>query len=164
MAPWQHRALSNVGDSVELAQLAANLAQTRAAIDLWQYAVLRIPAAARDVSIASDTKLLDGVLASAVGWLELLQLRAAEGDDKRLVAAFTHEIGQCAEWAEEARLALRLIAAIPTVDRRSCRLDAHQASAHDRRLSRFATSTQSRVTVPKPAVKQLLVNRHDEQH
>jgi hypothetical protein len=43
MPPREHGIASSSGDSLQLEQLAMDLEHTRAAIDLWQYAVLKIP-------------------------------------------------------------------------------------------------------------------------
>jgi hypothetical protein len=93
-----------------LARITSDLEQARAAIDLWQHAVLTSQLANHRELALLNSALPEAVTGSVAGWLDLL--RDCAGEDERTLRAITREVMQIGEWAEEARLALRLIAAI----------------------------------------------------
>ena len=113
------------GNGSLLAQVKGELQQARAAIELWQYAILTArPGGVQDVG-PIKTKLPDALTVSVTGWLDSLRLCSASGHDQRTLQALAHEVTHFAEWAEESRLALRLIAAVQALPQQRPRAKRH---------------------------------------
>lgn len=79
--------------------------QMRGCIDLWRYTL-----AIRPGRNDSRAAMLRTIAHTVDGWLSVLPLLIAEGDDARQLENLLQEVRQFKHWVDEGRMALQLVA------------------------------------------------------
>lgn len=88
---------------------------------LWRYTLTLEPAHGRGRST-----MLRTISTTIDGWLSVVPLLAAEGNDAVQLQALVQEVRQCKEWVDQAQMAMQLLAQVDSAHETTARLSTSE--------------------------------------